>query len=158
MGLSIQELLELQTYVDNTAIHFLKDKFVVASIYRNIEKLTIKAQLGDDQNVTDFDFTYHGPIAVVYCSQITLIELEERNTHLGVMAIMSAVTFADVFNWIGMTNVHIEPTTVRQFDVGNPELYELAKALICHHTGLEWDEDFLRKKYHGSVDDFLRNR
>ncbi len=157
MTISLQDLLKLETYVDNTAIHFLKDGFVVASIYRNTEKLSINAQLGDDQNTTSFKFNHSGPVAVIYCKQITLNELEERKTHLGVMAIMSAVTFADIFNWIGNANVHIEPTTVREYDAGDPELYELAKALICHHTKLEWDDEFLRKKYHEGVKQFLSN-
>ncbi len=157
MILSLQELLALKQEIDDTAIHFLKDGFVVASIFRNVEKLIVKAQLGDDQNVTNFSFEYSGPIAVVYCNQITLQQLEDRKTHLGVMAIMSAVTYADVCNRIGNNNVFITPTTVMQFDAGDPERYELARQLICHHTNAEWDDGYLEKMYREQVKTFLKS-
>jgi len=155
---SLQELLDLKIEVDGSGnMHFLDGPTIVASIFANINT-RIDAKLGDDENVIPFSFDYSGPVAVVYSSIETFESLEGRQPVLGVMAIMSAVTFADISMWIGLNEVYIRPTTMMQFDIGVPELYELGKGLICHYTGIEWDEDFLLNKYHGSIKDLLSNR
>jgi hypothetical protein len=155
MCLSLKELLELKIDVDGSGnIHFLDGQTIVASIFTNVSELKVNAQLGDDDHITNFGFTFCGPVAVVYSSPETFETLEGRQPVLGVMAIMSAITFADISMWIGLNNVYIRPTTMMQFDAGNDQ-YELAKSLICSHTGLEWDDNYLRNEYLKSAWKFL---
>lgn len=147
MVLNLIQLLELKEETDGSGnTHFYDGPTIVASVFVNINT-RIDAKLGDDENVIPFSFNYSGPVAVVYSSAETIEALEGRQPVLCVMAIMSAVTFADISMWIGLDDVYIRPSTVMQFDIGVPELYELAKGLICHHTGKMWEEDFLAQQY-----------
>lgn len=149
MILSLQEILELDIVANEYAIHYIKDGAIVASIYKSTANLKINAHIGDDDHVIKFSFFHNGPIAIIYSEPIKTpdrgkdLPLEPT---LSVVAIMSVIAFADV-SLFDELNPKIIPTEVGQFDIGDPELFELAKQLICHHTKKEWEEDFLTKQY-----------
>lgn len=150
--MDIKRLLKLRQESGDGITHYMDGDIVVATVLDKVVGLRINAQLGDDKNITNFSFDYSGPIAVIYTQRIKLENLESREPQGCVMAIMSAITFADISMWIALENVVIVPTTVMEYDTGIPELYELAKALICQHAGNEWDNDYLRRQFAHHLD------
>lgn len=144
--MSIEEILRLNKIANSYAIHYTKDSCAVASVYKEISGLKIKAHLGDDDAVTKFEFRHDGPVAIIYTKPVKISNPMPMETVPCVIAIMSIVTFADIslFNEL---NPKIFPCEIGQYDVGSPYRFDLAQQLICHYTGIEWDENFLPKKY-----------
>lgn len=115
--------------------------FLVASIIINNRNIFIKADMGDEVSIP-FSFTHSGPMAVVYCDNVTIDDLNNFGDHTIVCAMMSFVTFATI-----STCMQIHLNVARYYDVGDIEMYAFAQDLICYHTHKEWDDEFLFKIY-----------
>ncbi len=140
--MSFEEILRLSKIANSYAIHYTKDGCAVASLYKDITDLTIKAYLGDDKNITKFQFRHDGPVAIVYRLPVKISNPMPMDSFPGVIA----VTFADV-SLLDELSPKIFPCEIGQYDVGSPYRFDVARQLLCHYTGAEWDEEFLPKKY-----------
>lgn len=144
--MTLQEILALKTVANDHAIHYMNEGQIVASIFKNVPRLGFNAHLGDDEDVVMFSFEHSGPVAILYDSPIAIGELLPLTVHGCVIAIMSMVTFGDISLFSEM-NPMIFPTAVGQYDIGDPEKFDLARQLICNHTGGAWDEEFFPKMH-----------
>jgi hypothetical protein len=145
--MNLQQIISLPTRSHKFGFHYMLGDLVVASILTPQHRILLRATYGDDEHITRFSFVHSGPFAVIYQEPFALPIQTQLTSQLGVIAMMSAVTFADI-NFVGDQSViHIAPTQINQYDVGDPKKYALVRALICHHTQESWDDGFLVDQY-----------